>query len=65
MSEQVEGNSRLDEQNLEILQQQALYEFENWVHDSAKIDVAYTSGKLDQFIKDKLQRELNSFNRER
>ena len=47
------------EQAVNIQIDQALTQFERWVNESNQADIAYASGTLDQWIKTKLERELN------
>jgi len=45
----------------QIVEQQALIEFERWVNESNQIDIAYASGDLAQWMETKLQREQLKF----
>lgn len=56
MSEQQQQGQSLD---ANIQQDQAITQFERWVNESNAADIAYANGTLDQWLKTKLERELN------
>lgn len=59
MSELAQGQ----DQPINIQQEQAIAHYERWVNESIQADIAYANGTLEQWLKTKLERELNELNK--